>query len=156
MRKRFSSMVWACGLVFACIAISALPLQAETTKWVDQSEGNDVNDGDTEATAYATLQKAIDSSVTGTAATRSIINVKNGTYGITGQTNQGGFATAILISGLDYLTIHAVPGHSPEVKPSVRSMRSVLSGSKLASPPSRACKNTSALSGGKGSSRNWV
>jgi parallel beta-helix repeat protein len=88
-----------------------------TTKWVDQISGSDGNDGNTEATAYASLQHAINNSRSGTAATRSIIYVKNGTYGAAGLTNPGGAGTAILVQNLDYLTIKAATGHTPKVQP---------------------------------------
>jgi parallel beta-helix repeat protein len=96
-----------------------------TVKWVDQLGGNDANDGNTEATAYASLQHAINNSTSGTAANRAIINVKNGTYGATGLTNAGGASTAILIQNLDYLTIQAVAGHAPKVNPAVAGMVSI-------------------------------
>ena len=101
------------------IVAAASPLGAATVRWVDQGGGSDGNDGETEATAYASLQHAIDNSTSGTGdADRSFIHVKNGTYETLGLTNSGGFATAILIDTLDYLTIQAVAGHEPVVKPS--------------------------------------
>ena len=104
--------------LMACVLAVATSAWASTTKWVDQAGGSDGNDGNTEAAAYATLQFAIDNSVSGTGpGDRSYINVKDGTYGIAGQVNQGAYATAILIADLDYLTIQAVPGHSPKVMP---------------------------------------
>jgi len=103
--------------VFLLGGLFALPCHGQTTKWVAQTGGSDANDGNTEATAYATLQFAIDNSTSGTAGTPSVINVKDGTYGITGQSNQDNYATAILIEDLDYLTIQAVSGHEPVVKP---------------------------------------
>jgi len=91
---------------------------AQTTKWVDQSGGSDADDGNSEATAYATLQFAIDNSTSGTAATRSVINVKDGTYGLSQQAlGCEGFPNAILVANLGYLTIQAVAGHEPVVTP---------------------------------------
>ncbi len=104
----------------AALLITAGGARAQTTFWVDQAGGNDANNGTTEATAYASLQTAIDNSTSGTAGTPSVVNVKNGTYGVTGQVNgacNGGLSTAILIRDLDYLTIQAVTGHNPVVKP---------------------------------------
>jgi hypothetical protein len=89
---------------------------AQTTKWVDQTGGSDANDGNTEATAYATLQFAIDNSTSGTAATQSIINVKDGDYQTPGQTI-GGFATGVLVEDLNHLTLQAVAGHEPSATP---------------------------------------
>ena len=109
------------GLRAIVVGLLALTLCAGTAsateKWVDQASGSDANDGNTELTAYATLQFAIDNSFSGTVVTRSLIHVKDGTYETTGQTNQGADATAILIQNLDYLTIQAVPGHNPKVMP---------------------------------------
>lgn len=111
-----------CSLLLLLVTVPAISADGPTVKWVDQVNGDDNNDGNTETTAYATLQKAIDESESGTAAARSIIYVKDGVYGQTGQSNsalcQGGsFATAILIRDLDYLTIQAVAGHEPVVRP---------------------------------------
>ncbi|MCA9733386.1 right-handed parallel beta-helix repeat-containing protein, partial [candidate division KSB1 bacterium] len=113
MNVRFTSY-WTIGVI---IMFSA-SVNAQSTKWVDQSGGNDANDGNTEATAYASLQYAVDNSISGTSTTQSVINVKDGTYEATGLINSGGFSTALLISSLDYLTIQAVSGHNPQVKPS--------------------------------------
>jgi len=93
-----------------------------TIKWVDAANGSDSNDGNTEATAFQTLQKALNESVSGNAANRSYIYIKDGTYGTQGLTGTPGcygeyYATAILIKELDYLTIQAVAGHEPKVKP---------------------------------------
>jgi len=106
----------------AAVVLATAPVGAATLKWVDQAGGGDGNDGNTEATAYATLQTAIDNSSSGDAGQRSVINVKDGTYGISGQSNSAAchgssFPTAILINNLDYLTIQAAPGHEPVVKP---------------------------------------
>lgn len=98
-------------------ATSSPPPPPPTEKWVDQTGGSDSDDGNTEGTAYLTLQHAINESNSGTAETRSIIHVKDGTYETTGQTNTGGSPTAILIQNLDYLTIQAVSGHNPKVMP---------------------------------------
>lgn len=90
---------------------------AQTTKWVDQSAGSDANDGNTPATAYQTLQFAVDNSTSGLPGTPSVITVKDGTYAATGLTNAGGYSTALLIRNLDYLIVQAAPGHNPVVKP---------------------------------------
>jgi parallel beta-helix repeat protein len=94
-------------------------VSAQTAKWVDQINGNDRNDGNTEAAAYASLQFAIEHSSSGTATAPSLILVKNGVYSATGLMNPNGASTAILIQNLDYLTIQAVAGHYPSVKPTV-------------------------------------
>jgi parallel beta-helix repeat protein len=105
-------------LIFAVSVMGVMHADAQTTKWVDQNYGSDGNDGNSEATAYATLQFAIDSSTSGTSdSDRSVIYVKNGAYATTGQTNQGGYSTAILIENLSYLTIQAAPGNNPSVRP---------------------------------------
>lgn len=66
-----------------------------------------------------TLQGAIDNASSGTGpGDREVINVMTGTYETTGQTNQDGYSTAILIENLSYLTIQAAVGHNPVVKPS--------------------------------------
>ncbi|MFQ5604352.1 MAG: right-handed parallel beta-helix repeat-containing protein [bacterium] len=114
-KQRF--IVVLCLCMIFLIGVCVTSNFAQTTKWVDQAGGSDANDGNTEATAYATLQFAIDNSTSGTATTQSVINVKDGTYRITGQSNRIGFATAILIKDLDYLTVQAVSGHNPKVKP---------------------------------------
>jgi len=107
-----------CTILVGLLALALCAGTAGATeKWVDQAGGSDANDGDTEATAYATLQWAIDNSVSGTAMARSLIHVKDGAYETAGLTNQDGYATAIRIQNLDYLTIEAVAGHSPKVMP---------------------------------------
>ena len=116
MRSKWIAKATLC-LLASFLILAAGAVGAQTEKWVDQAGGNDANDGNTEATAYATLQFAIDNSASGTSATRSIIHVKDGTYETVGQTNRDGYSTAILIEDLDYLTIEAVAGHNPEVKP---------------------------------------
>jgi parallel beta-helix repeat protein len=45
------------------------------------------------------------------------VNVYDGTYGVTGLTNKDGYTTAILIKGKDNLTIQAISGNEPVVKP---------------------------------------
>jgi parallel beta-helix repeat protein len=107
----------AIALAFAVLICLAGTVSAQTTKWVDQANGNDSNSGNTEATAYASLQTALNNSQSGTAATRSIIYVKNGDYATAGVSNPSGSNTAILAQNLDYLTIQAVAGHAPKVKP---------------------------------------
>ena len=108
--EKLGVMISTYGLALAFVGLSAIPVNAQTTKWVDQIAGSDANDGNTEGTAYATLQFAIDNSTGGIDnANQSIIHVKDGTYGVSGgQMNvdhcgSGGFPTAILIEGLDYL-----------------------------------------------------
>ena len=100
------------------LAVLSVPAGAATQKWVDQAGGSDANDGNSAETAYATLQFCIDQSVSGTIGDPSIINVMDGSYETTGQMNGRGYSTAILIDGFDFLTIRAVPGHDPEIKPS--------------------------------------
>ena len=115
------SMKIAVFLVAAVLVVTTGLARAQTEKWVDQAGGSDANDGNTEATAYATLQFAIDNSSSGTAATPSIIHVKDGAYETTGQANQDGYSTALLIKDLDYLTVEAVTGHNPKVMPGTAS-----------------------------------
>ena len=112
MDGRLRTTVIALLVVMLCAGMASA-----TEKWVDQAGGSDASDGNSEATAYATLQFAIDNSVSGTVGTPSVIHVKDGAYETTGQTNQGGSTTAILIQNLDYLTIQAVAGHDPKVMP---------------------------------------
>ncbi|MEK7727593.1 MAG: right-handed parallel beta-helix repeat-containing protein, partial [candidate division KSB1 bacterium] len=121
MRKKIYVLMLTLALLMSAAGITL----AQTTKWVDQVNGNDGNDGNGAATAYASLQVALNNSQSGTAATRSLINVKNGTYAAAGLTNPGGASTAILIQNLDYLTIQAVAGHTPKVQPTVAAMVSV-------------------------------
>jgi len=118
--KKLLGIICMCVFTFTLIGIFSLPVSAQTTKWVDQAVGSDANNGNTEATAYATLQFAIDNSSSGTDDTRrSVINVKDGIYGSAGTVNNlcGNSLAAIVIQGLDYLTIQAVPGHEPVVAP---------------------------------------
>lgn len=114
---RFSSIILICIMLLVFAGVTPAAANGVTVKWVDQAGGDDGNDGNTEATAYASLQHAIDNSSSGTDAARSIIYVKNGTYGVTGQVNTDGYNTAILIEDLDYLTIQAAPGYNPVVAP---------------------------------------
>ena len=114
----------ACFLAVGTLALvfSVSGSHAATTKWVDQAGGSDVNDGNTEAAAYATLQFAIDNSTSGDGGTQSVINVKDGTYGAISAGTNPCFAVApaaIIIQNLDFLTIQAVPGHDPEIMPGV-------------------------------------
>ena len=46
-----------------------------------------------------------------------IIHVYNGTYGLTEETNQYGYLTAVLIKDKQNLTIQSMPGHEPVIKP---------------------------------------
>lgn len=117
MKKSHQIMLLALVLAGAGMLGDAPIAAAQTTKWVDQTNGNDSNDGNSEATAYASLQFALDHSVSGTAAARSLIHVKGGVHGAAGLTNPNGARTAILIRNLDYVTIQAVAGHYPMLKP---------------------------------------
>ena len=106
MRKIFSFGFVSMLFLAAALMLAGVSVNAQTVKWVDQTSGNDANDGNSELTAYASLQWAIDQSSSGTdATTRSIIHVKDGIYGIAGQASQCEYNSpvAILISGLDYL-----------------------------------------------------
>jgi hypothetical protein len=58
MKKGFYLMRPAVALAFAVLICLAETVSAQTTKWVDQINGNDSNSGNTEATAYASLQTA--------------------------------------------------------------------------------------------------
>jgi len=117
MKKGFYWMRLAVALAFAVLICIAETVSAQTTKWVDQTNGNDSNSGNMEATAYASLQAALNNSQSGAATARSIIYVKSGEYAAAGLANPGGSNTAILAQNLDYLTIQAVAGHTPKVKP---------------------------------------
>ena len=117
MKKRISLRLLAAAFALAVLMNAAGMALAQTTKWVDQANGSDSNNGNTEATAYASLQVALNNSLSGTAASRSVIRVKNGTYSATGLLNPGSASTAILAQNLDYLTIQAVAGHNPKVMP---------------------------------------
>ncbi len=61
---------------------------------------------------YPSLQAAIDAAGDG-----DTIIVSTGTYGISGQINQYGYSTAILIKDKNDLTIQSAPGHEPVIKP---------------------------------------
>lgn len=63
------TLAFPCALVLAFVAVTANPAPAQTTTWVDQAAGDDLNDGNSEGAAYATLQFAIDNSTSGTAGT---------------------------------------------------------------------------------------
>jgi len=115
----------AAAIALAFLLCTAGTVSAQTTKWVDQTNGSDSNDGNTEATAYASLQMAINNSRSGNLTTRSIIYVKSGEYGAAGLVNPAGASTAILIQDLDYLTIQAVAEHQPKVKPLIAGTVSV-------------------------------
>ena len=119
MRSPLTHRTWSnFGLLLLAVLTLTLPSFAATVKWVDAASGNDANDGNTEATAYATLQRAIDESESGTGPSdRSFIHVKDGAYETLGLQNLGGFETVLLIADLDWLTIRAADGHEPVVRP---------------------------------------
>jgi hypothetical protein len=106
-------------VLVAGMALFAGPVpvaQAAATLTVDASTGT-INFGDTcpeprGSAVYKSLQAAIDCAVSG-----DTIEVKNGTYGVAGQTGCKGYNAAIVIKDLDNLTIQASPGHEPKVKP---------------------------------------
>ncbi len=136
---RYGYVVYICGLMLLQ-GILALPIahasmgQSPTSFWVDQRNGSDANDGLTKATAFETLQHAIDQSKSGRSdSERSRITVRDGVYGIRGQRadttcgNRTRFEAAIRIVDLDYLTIEAAPGHNPSIKPPANSERYFLS-----------------------------
>lgn len=125
MKKRITLRLLAAAFTLAVLMNAAGLALAQTTKWVDQANGSDSNNGNTEATAYASLQVALNNSLSGTAASRSIIYVKNGTYTAAGLVNPGGASTAILIQNLNYLTIQAAPNHAPKVHPPTMGMVSI-------------------------------
>ncbi len=125
MKTRRMPFALTAVLALALAAGGAETAAAQTTKWVDQINGSDSNNGNTEATAYASLQTALNNSQSGTAATRSHVYVKNGTYAAAGLVNPGGTSTAILIQNLDYLTIQAAPNHAPLIQPATAGMVSV-------------------------------
>lgn len=122
-KKTFLSLLFISGILLIVLTAPAKAV-GPTVKWVDQSGGSDSNDGNTETTAYASLQKAVDESESGTDnSNRSIIYVKDGTYnaGNTSSTCEGGYPNALWIKDLDYLTIQAASGHEPVVKPAAAS-----------------------------------
>lgn len=124
--RRFCDRVTLTAMLALTLTIGgAATLWAQTTKWVDQVNGSDGNNGNSEATAYASLQTAINNSQSGNATTRALIYVKNGTYAAAGLVNPGGASTAILIQNLDYLTIQAAPNHAPKVQPATAGMVSI-------------------------------
>ncbi len=122
-------------LVAALLLVVAAPQPAAavgpTIKWVDAAAGSDLNDGNSEATAYATLQQALDNSESGLSnANRSFIYVKNGTYSSAGYANTcEGIPGAVYVHNLDWLTIQAAAGHEPVVKPPAGIMSVVVEGS---------------------------
>ncbi len=120
--NKLNLIICVFSLTIFFIGFGNIPANGQTTKWVDQAGGSDANDGNTEATAYATLQFAIDNSTSGTVATRSVINVKDGTYGSSGTGSScEGFPGAILIKDLDYLTpSRRFRGTSPSLLPRPR------------------------------------
>ncbi|CUS06286.1 conserved exported protein of unknown function [Candidatus Promineifilum breve] len=121
-------------LVAALLLVVAAPRPVAavgpTVKWVDAAAGSDANDGNSEATAYATLQQALNNSESGLAdANRSFIYVKNGTYSSAGYANTcEGIPGAVYVHNLDWLTIQAAAGHEPVVKPPVGIMSVVVEG----------------------------
>jgi hypothetical protein len=111
--KTLTSFVVA--FAFASAICGSGAALAQTVKWVNPNFGDDNNNGNTQANAYQTLQAAINNSTSGTAVSRSIINVLDGTYLGTLQPTGFGFNTYILIKNKNYLTIQAAPGASPKV-----------------------------------------
>lgn len=125
MKKLLQATLLTLALVGAHMLGNVETALAQTIKWVDKINGNNGNDGNSETTAYASLQVALNQSTSGTPAARSIIYVKTGDYGANDLTNPNGARTAILIQNLDYLTIQAVAGHFPSVKPLAAGMVSI-------------------------------
>lgn len=120
MNKRAVSIGLSISFLFVLLLAVFQPVAAApTVKWVDAVGGNDANDGDTQATAYATLQTALANSMPGTDnANRSIINVMDGTYTGAGIAEPcDGFPAAVVVKDLDWLTIQAAPGEEPVIKP---------------------------------------
>jgi parallel beta-helix repeat protein len=125
MKRSFNLLGLALLFVVILFAVGAQTAVAQppgsTVKWVDAAAGSDSNDGDTEATAYATLQVALANSRSGIDQNdRSYIFVKDGTYGGTTPPVQGScntYAAVIRVVDLDNLTIQAAPGAEPVVKP---------------------------------------
>jgi hypothetical protein len=110
----FMALVLITGL--ALVAGPVPVAQAATTLTVDASTGT-IDFGDacptpSDSAVYKSLQAAIDCAVSG-----DTIEVKDGTYGVTGLTGCKGYNAAILIKDLDDLTIQAAPGHEPKIKP---------------------------------------
>ncbi len=116
MHRNHPTILWLSVLTLVLGTLALSPAIGQTTKWVDQAAGSDANDGNTEATAYAGLQFAIDNSTSGTAGTPSVINVKDGLYQTAGQVACS-FTAGIVVRDLDYLTIQAVPGQEPVAQP---------------------------------------
>ena len=78
--KNLPFVMLAVALLFAFTAFDAETTLAQTAKWVDSASGSDGNTGNSQANAYQTLQAAINNSISGTADSRSIINVLDGTF----------------------------------------------------------------------------
>jgi len=123
--KKSSNRIALTTMLALALTIGTTTAWTQTTKWVDQANGSDANNGNTEATAYASLQHAINNSLSGNAATRSLIYVKNGAYAAAGLLNPSGASTAILIQNLDYLTMQAAPSHAPKIQPATAGMVSL-------------------------------
>jgi len=58
-------LVLAAALLFVVAAPQPVAAIGPTIKWVDAAAGSDANDGNSEATAYATLQHALNNSESG-------------------------------------------------------------------------------------------
>jgi len=124
-------LVLAAALLFVVAAPQPVAAIGPTIKWVDAAAGSDANDGNSEATAYATLQHALNNSESGLDnANRSFIYVKNGTYSSAGLANTcEGIPGAAYVHNLDWLTIQAAPGHEPVIKPPAGVMSLVVESS---------------------------
>ncbi len=124
-------IVLVAALLLAVAAPRPVAAVGPTIKWVDAAAGNDANDGNSEATAYATLQQALDNSESGLDnANRSFIHVKDGTYSSAGFANTcEGIPGAAYVHNLDWLTIQAAPGHEPVIKPPAGVMSLVVESS---------------------------
>jgi len=80
--------------------------------WTGQADVNLVDPSLTwQYDAFSSLQDGVDAVAVG-----GTVNVRDGVYGVAGQTNQYGYATAILIKEKNDLTIQAAPGHEPVVQ----------------------------------------
>lgn len=81
--KRLFAEIFRFPLLVACVACAAVPASAAQDWYVSAATGSDSNDGLASATAFATIQKAIDSATWG-----DHIVVDDGVYGAITATNQ--------------------------------------------------------------------